>query len=155
MAIGPEARRLASGRIVVVGGMLSAFGVAAIVLGAGPILETSQAHERAIGVVAIGLGLLMLAGGTMLGIRRGPARAAGIAGCLAAAALGTLIGVAAVTSLGACGAADDRAVSCGLLIGGAAVGGMVLAGGGVASALVVSRARPEAFRRRRRPPRVR
>ena len=42
MAIGPEARRMASGRIVVVAGVIGTLGAAAIVLGIGPILVGAQ-----------------------------------------------------------------------------------------------------------------
>lgn len=149
MAIGPEARRMASGRIVVVAGVIGTLGAAAIVLGMGPILVGAQRVEREIGIAAVALGCVMLVAGGSLALRRGPARLLGIAGGVAGAALGAVIVIAATVSLGRCADAVDRAEACSVLVGGTGIAGLAIATVGVASAVIVSRARPDALRRRR------
>jgi hypothetical protein len=150
MAIGPDARRLASGRLVVVAGTLMVLGVAAAVLGAGPILEPADPVENAIGIAAVALGLLMLVAGASLALGRGPVRRLGIAGGAAAGVLGGMVTIAATQSLASCGTDGDRTIACSLVVCGTAVGGLAVTVAGVASAIVVSRARADALHRHRR-----
>lgn len=150
MVIGPEARRSASGRVVVVVGLLAALGPAAIILGAGPLLVASGPLERAIGVAAIALGAVMLVAAVALASRRGPTRMLGMAGGASLAALGAIVAIAASASVAGCGAAPTRAVACVTLVGGTAAVGVGLVAAGVGSWVVVSRARPESLRRGRR-----
>ncbi|HEX2766261.1 MAG TPA: hypothetical protein VHR55_06470 [Candidatus Limnocylindria bacterium] len=155
MAIGPEARRAASGRIVVVAGLLGACGATTLILGAGPMLVPAGPLERAIGVAAMALGGVMLLAGAALGLRLRAARILGIAGGASLAVIGVAIVVAASATLPGCGGSSERAIACVTLVGGTGVAGVGLVAAGVASAYVVSRARPEFLRRPRRQPRRR
>ena len=155
MGIGPQAREMASGRIVVVTGLLGAIGAAAVVLGAGPVLLAAEPATRGVGYVALVAGGVMLAAALSLALRRGPVRVLGLAGGLAAAVLGAIIAVAAAGSLDACGAREARTVECSAVVGAAALVGIGILAAGVGSVLVVRRARPESLRRRRPPPRHR
>lgn len=152
MGIGPEARRQASGRIVVVAAMYAAVGSAAVILGIGPIIQPAQAVVREAATLAIALGGVMLVGGAALLLRRGPARGLGVAAGVAMAALGAIVTLAAVVSLGECGGGSDRAMGCSLIVGVAGVGGVGVMAAGSGAAAVVSRARPAALRRARRQP---
>ena len=155
MAIGPEARRHASGRIVVVAGLFATAGTGAVILGLGPIIEAVQPIERALGVVIVLLGFVMLAAAASLAVRRGPARALGVAGGVALAVAGLIIAVSAADSLAGCTGAGAPVPGCGLVVGSAAVIGLLVAVTGLGCAIVVARARPDALRRPRRPVRGR
>jgi hypothetical protein len=155
MGIGPEAREMASGRIVVVAGLLGAIGAAAVVLGAGPVLLAAEPAARGTGYLAIATGGVMLVATLSLALRRGPVRALGTAGGLAAAVLGATIAVAAAGSLDACSTPLTRPVECSAVVGAAALVGLGILAVGVGSVVVVRRARPESLRRRRPPARHR
>lgn len=147
MAIGPEARRQASGRIVVVAGLFAAVGVASIVLGLGPLSVASSSLEKTIGAVVIGLGVLMLVAAVALGTRRGPTRHLGVAASLAVVLLGAAVTLGAVSSLDACGSRETRTMECTVIVGGAALLGLGVAAAGIGCLLVIIRGRPAALRR--------
>jgi hypothetical protein len=151
MAIGPEARRQASGRVVVVAGLFAAVGIASIVLGLGPLAVGSSSVEQTIGAIVIGMGVLMLVAAIALATRRGPTRPLGVAASLAVVLLGTAVALGAVSSLDACGARDTRTVECAAIVGGAAMLGLGVAVAGIGCLLVVIRGRPTALRRARGP----
>lgn len=146
MAVGPDARRMASGRMVVVGGLDATMGAAAVALGLGPLIERAEPGTQLVGAAAIALGVvLLLAGGALL-FRRGPVRLLGRLGGVAAMALGLVILVAAASSIGDC-SASSNAAGCLVLLGVSGMLGVVAVTAGLAGLVVVSRAHAQALRR--------
>ena len=150
MAIGPEARDMASGRLVVAAGLIGAIGFAAIVLGFGPIVVGAGPTERAIGTLAIGLGVLMMLAAISLALRLGPARRLGMASGVAAILLGLLVAVAAIASLGSCETRASGAAGCSVVVAGTAAVGLSVVAAGAGCTVVIRRAPPAALRRHRR-----
>lgn len=154
MGIGPEARRAASGRIVVVAGLFVTLGAATTILGAGPIILSSEPGARQIGVASVALGCLLIVAAACLGLRRGPARLLGVVGGMAATVIGAFVIIAGAMSADTCHSGAGG-TACALTIGGIVMAGIGVVVGGVASAIVVNQAPREALRRRLRPPRQR
>lgn len=149
MAIGPEATRKKSGRIVVVAGFYGLLGGSAAILGLGPLLRPADATIRAIGIIAVGAGLVLLLGSAGLWLRPRWARRAGLIAGASAVGIGLLITALALTAMGGCAGADVGG-GCTFLVGGLALIGLGIIGCGIASVAVVLRARPSVFRERRR-----
>lgn len=150
MSIGPDSRRMASGRVVVVTGLLGVVGAAAVVIGLGPILQPSEPMERVLAVGAIALGTVMIIAALALAIRRGPSRQLGIAGGWAMLAMGLTVAVLSAASLGTCEGRASQVVACQIVIATISVVGISIAVAGGASVAVIRRARPVAPRGRRR-----
>jgi hypothetical protein len=155
MAIGPEARDMASGRLVVAAGLIGAIGFAAVVLGSGPIVVAAGPTERAIGTLAIGLGIFMMVAAISLALRLGPAKRLGIASGVAAILLGVLVTIAAIASMGSCEARASGEAGCSVVVAGTAAVGLGVVAAGAGCTLVIRRAPPAALRRNRRQSRSR
>lgn len=138
---------MASGRIVVVAGLQGAIGAASAVVGLGPLLEQAELGERAVGLGGIALGTVMVLAALSLGLRRGPARALGLAGALSMVTLGFLVVLLSATSLGTCDARNDQEMACRVVIAAISVVGVAIAATGAASVVILRRARLDAFRR--------
>lgn len=148
MAIGPQSRDAASGRLVVIAALHGIVGAASMVLAAGPFLEQAGTTERILaGVVAL-LGTVMLIGALSVGLRIGPARTLGVAGALAMTAQGLILLLLATLSLSRCGDRAADATGCYLVVGAFVLAGLAIAGLGIGSAVVIRRARQRALGRR-------
>jgi hypothetical protein len=150
MAIGPEARGMASGRIVVATGLFAALGTAAIILGFGPLTLGAGPTERAIGGAVMGLGALMVTAAASLATRRGPARLLGTVAGAAMSVLGGTIAIGALASFGSCQGRETQTVECSAVVSAAGLLGLAALAAGIACLLVVRRARPASLRRPRR-----
>jgi hypothetical protein len=145
MAIGPEAARRKSGRIVVFAMLYTMIGGLAALLGSGPIVTGADWPARLVGGVAVIAGLTMLVAAAGLVRRRPWGRRVGIAGGFACATLGILISSVAVYELAT--ECSTREGGCGAEPLVALLFGMALMAAGAAGVTVVRRARLSYFRR--------
>jgi hypothetical protein len=151
VAIGPESRHMASGRVVVIAAFEAVLGAASVVVGLGPLLQPAAADELVwIGGAAIGLGAVLLTGAAGLALRLRYARGFGIAGALAAIAIGALVAGLAVASLDACAPSHPQPTACQALVGSIGFLGGVTGALGIIALGVLRRAHAAAFRRSRR-----
>lgn len=148
VAIGPDSRNMASGRVVVIAVLDGALGVMAIVGGIGPQVTSSEPPVREVGLLGIAMGLALVAAGITLALRTPFARTCGAVGGIVATLLGFLVVGLSLASFGECAPANGGA--CELVVGGIAVVGGAIAAFGVASTRVVSGAPAAAFRRDRK-----
>jgi hypothetical protein len=148
VGIGPEARGMVSGRIVVTAALHALLGIAAASAGIGPIVEEAGPGEQLLGVGGIVLGVLLGLSAVSLAVRRGPVRLFATIGAAAALAMGMGIAVLAMASYGRCSEMAN-AGACYALVGGINLVGIGIAVVGVGSFVVIRRARPQALRRRR------
>lgn len=134
--IGPEAARTTSGRIVVVIAFYAVLGLLCLVLGAGPFVEPADPLTRSVAAAALAAGgmLVIGAGGLVAGGRWG--RRLAVLGGLAAAGIGMLAAVLAVSTLGTC-QASSAADACRAILGVIGVVGALVAACGIASLVVV------------------
>jgi hypothetical protein len=144
VAIGPEAARRKSGRIVVLAAQNTVIGALAVLLGSGPGLTGADWPAQVLGGAAVIAGLTMLVAATGLIRRRPWGRAAGISGGYACAALGALIlALAAYELARGCPA---RRSGCGAEPFVASLVSVALIGAGAVGVVVVKRARLSYFR---------
>ncbi len=148
MAIGPEARRAVSGRIVVVAGFYGVLGTASIVVGLGPLIMLADVMSRVLALGAITGGTTLVVGSAGLFSKRRWSRRFAILGGSAAISLGLVTIALASDALVSCGSMpapqDCIAVTLGL-----ALIGLTITVCGIGSVAIIRRARPGAFRRRR------
>jgi hypothetical protein len=149
VAIGPEARRAASGRIVVVATLQGTLGAASLVVGLGPRVSGAPPMTQAVGLASIVLGTILIIGAVALGLRTRHARLLGLAGAIATVLVGLLVFAAALASEDDCVRSNGPSSACALLLGAVEVAGLSVTAAGLASAVVIHRARPQAFRRHR------
>ena len=140
---------MASGRIVVIATFEGVLGLASTLIGLGPVVEPADPEARILGGTAILLGAFLLTGAAALGLRIPHARRLGIVGAVAAAIIGLLLAGLAIASLDACGISQLQTMPCLALIGGIGLMGIAISALGLASMIILGRARSEAFRRRR------
>ena len=145
MAIGPEARRMASGRVVVLAASQGFLSIVTFVMGLGPLVHPSEPVEKLAAGAAVALSVPMGIGAVLLGLRRGPARTAGLAAAFASMAVGTVVVVLAVASLDGCGGVGDG-WSCSMLIGLIGLVGIGIIAFGIGSRSLIRRAHPRALR---------
>jgi len=156
MGIGPEASRMASGRLVTLGTVLGLVGGLCVLLGAGPLVTEAGGVARAAGVTAMVAGGIMLGGAWGLLARPTWGREAGVVAAVVLALLGLALAYAGADSfVVACAPLDGGAgasAACGFAPVAATVG-VALAIIGVAGVRMVRRARRSYFapRDRRRP----
>jgi hypothetical protein len=147
MAIGPESRRMASGRIVVVAVVQGALGTAAVLVGLGPLMQPAEPVEEAVAVVAIGLGCVSIVAGITLGLRLRAARGLGIAGGVATVLLGLILAELTRSSLEDCQTRGEAAGPCIGVLAAVGVLSAAIVAVGIAAIIVIRRAHPGAFRR--------
>lgn len=102
MAIGPEADKHLSGRVVVIAGGFGSVGSLSVLFGAGPVIKGTDPFTQIVGVLAIAAGGVMAIGGIGLMFRRPRARVLGLVGGAGGVALGLVIVGGAAASLGGC-----------------------------------------------------
>ena len=148
MAIGPEARRTTSGRVVVVVASYAILGVSSAALGLGPFVRQSDPTTRVIALVTIAAGGFMLLGavGLIIGGRWG--RRAGVVGGWALAVVGAIVTFATLSAIEDCDGSRE-AGGCSIILGGLGTIGIVLILGGVAGSTIARRARLGVARGRR------
>ena len=148
MGIGPEASRMASGRLVTLGTVLGLVGGLCVLLGAGPLVTEADGVSRGAGLMAI------LGGGTMVsgawGLLRRPTwgRQAGMIAAAVLALVGLALTYAAaetfVTSCAAVDGGTGAAAACGFAAMAATVGvALVLVG--ITGVRMIRRARRSYF----------
>lgn len=149
MAIGPDARHSASGRIVVITAAQATIGVLAAVMGLGPWIDAAAWPERVIGTGGLIGGAVLLASAALLTLRRGPTRTVGVIGGLTMGAIGLAVTLLAISSYEAC-SSTERATACYAVIGVLNVVGLVVTVLGGVSVTIIRRAPRSALHRARR-----
>lgn len=148
MAIGPDARLMIPGRVLVIAFLYAMIGLGAIVLGLGPILRPSGEVERLVAYVAIAAGTVLGAIGGLLFFRGRRPRRLGILGGAVVVILGQLIVILAGLSGEDC--ATDGTSGCTQVVLAVGVGGLVVSSLGIISTVTLYRLRPSAWADRAR-----
>ena len=147
MAIGPDSRRMASGRIVVIAIGDILLGAMSTLVGIGPQVEGAEIETRVAGAVALLLGSVLMIAGIALGLRVRHAQKLGAAGAAAAVLVGAMVTVLALDSFGACTADGAAPTACQALVGSVVVVGISICVLGLTSGVIIRRSPRDAFRR--------
>lgn len=131
------------GRVFVVALVYVVLGLAAIVLGLGPVLQPAGDTERVLAVVAIAAGSLLAAIGVSLLMRRERGKRLGMLGGAVLIMLGVLVMILAGVGLDGCPQTDES--GCTKLVLTVTGGGLAISCLGIMSIVALRRLRPPAW----------